>query len=869
MRRLLRGLLGLLLLSGPVYADPCADFAVGSKVEVTDAGATALCKTATWKRTGTVTNLTVKGCPDCVKVKRGLVTSESIHCQWLRLLPEPVPIPTPTPTPTPTPPPASSQVLPLPLTRPVTVPYPVSGGVPFAQGVLTNRANLLVESNGQPVPAQFRELATWPDGSLRAVLVTLLAQPGTAYSLRYGEGVSHQIGALVPPSPLLGTYSLKIGTTTHAFVKTGETVEEQGHVSTTVRYDGTIGPVGMRIRQTSYAGTDLVLVEPTILGTQDEQSASNPPGKFLQADAYEWTLPAALSGQAYTLEGDAGKLAGTVDGPKTLLQTGDVIHDTGGWFSKFLLGYTGPGNATGTKAQGWAETPTLSVAVRHFWQQYPKALRLSPNGLTVSFHPAEYTASPQPASKYTRPRTFYFNRAGMAKTYQVLVKRNAGIEPVYDLLQDPPRLLPDQAYIASTKVFGELLPAGAYSAGYDKVLTNDIYQRSIQEPKAIGSVAYPFGWRDWGDAYRHSNEANYPMYNGTHVGATLYCHQYLRTRDVRWWELCENQSRHVMDLDVSHVGRNGHPYLPNLGPGELLAIKHDNYDHEERNLHFGHAHLSGLADYYLLTGDRRAREVLDEMAGWWVRGIAQAGFFKVPAGGFSDANPHVAEAERDYAWPLFVMNEAYRATGNKAYHDAATHMVKHRIAWWQWKTAHKLNGQVLGTNDWQAGTGYWTLYPKSDNGSSGTNGCQPWMAAPGVSSVIKWLEDDYAISALTNVPSLDHQLVRTMIFQLMNYLVKWGYTKPNLGYFIYVEGSTTNGGDVFLYYPMAWVVREVQRGTPAPAWLDELATMKRLVLDRYQRAATYTYAGSTASGFYGYEMIFPMDFWAVAKDITP
>ncbi len=66
--------------------------------------------------------------------------------------------------------------------------WPVSGGVPIPRGQLRDAAHCRVLQDGQPVAADFRELAWWPDGSVKWLLVSLL-HTGGDYVLEYGQSI--------------------------------------------------------------------------------------------------------------------------------------------------------------------------------------------------------------------------------------------------------------------------------------------------------------------------------------------------------------------------------------------------------------------------------------------------------------------------------------------------------------------------------------------------------------------------------------------------------------------------------------------------------------------------------------------------------
>jgi hypothetical protein len=272
------------------------------------------------------------------------------------------------------------------------------------------------------------------------------------------------------------------------------------------------------------------------------------------------------------------------------------------------------------------------------------------------------------------------------------------------------------------------------------------------------------------------------FYNDTHVGAMGFFHQYLRTMDKRWYELAEIATRHFMDIDVAHCNRKGYwdqgnPAMAKLGPGEGHLSKHEIPDHADRNMHFGHAHVSGLPDYYLLTGDKRASEVMREMGDWW----ANMSPLAFPS---SVDSMHSAEAERDYGWPLFAMEEIFRGTGDVKYLQAATQEVRHLLAWWKVPSNHYVNGKIAGRNDYRQGTGWWFMYPRCDNCPMDPlynqntnpwailyNGTNPWMAGPLISNLSKFREYD------ADYKLVNDDEVKEMIMQTTNYVVKYGWNE--------------------------------------------------------------------------------------------
>lgn len=102
-------------------------------------------------------------------------------------------------------------------------PFPVTGGIPFGRGELTDVTRVRVSDEERELPLQTEVLARWPDGSVKWLLLDVQVPPGTdRLQLRYGPKV--------PPRPLFS--SIRAGAD-------GEKVEvDTGPLAFTVRRDG-------------------------------------------------------------------------------------------------------------------------------------------------------------------------------------------------------------------------------------------------------------------------------------------------------------------------------------------------------------------------------------------------------------------------------------------------------------------------------------------------------------------------------------------------------------------------------------------------------------------------------------------------------
>jgi hypothetical protein len=657
-------------------------------------------------------------------------------------------------------------------------------------------------------------------------------------------------------------------------------VEESGPIRAVVRASGSLRSAGGRtliafiVRLRAFAGQDLVEADVTVVDPRPEADvAARRPQLALSISSYGLELPYALGAASWSFGGQGD---GVHSGPVRpgveayLLQSGRLNYDmTNGTLQPFTFAYEGA--ARGAKASGWVDVSDasrgLAVCLRNFWQQFPKEWSVADNILRVYFHPQK-SSRPAPdltyprlaaATGYARPNTFYSPREGLAKTYELLISFHSGDraaarpEALNRAFQSSPLPTAPAALYATSGVYGRIIDAGPWSAGHDDWLMRQIFEPSIQAFKDQGGLAVQYGWRDFGDRMRGGwcevDPAGFKIpcfYNDTHLGAHVWFVQYLRTLDPRWRDYAWNATRFFMDIGVSHSPRRG--YWPKAyGPGEGYLIRHEIVDHTCRNLHRGHAHLSALADLYLLTGDRRALEVMREIGDWWVSAVPD--FFPTPIKG-----PHYAEAERDFAWPLFVLNEAYRGTGDPRYLRAGAQIVKHLLEWWQTPSDHLVAGKVVGRNDWTRGTGWWAMFPRCDNCPEGYNGTNPWMAGALLSNLIYFYEYDKDRSFA------DGALVKEMLLQTMNYVVKYGWN-PTRKCFRYSEAQPDScGDDTLVYFPLAYLSR-LQTTAASPARYDTAPRWIEIAKGARKDWSEVRWRGATNSGFYGYEIAFMPEFF--------
>ena len=303
----------------------------------------------------------------------------------------------------------------------------------------------------------------------------------------------------------------------------------------------------------------------------------------------------------------------------------------------------------GTRAPGWAEVTaggSLAIALRDFWQQWPKALSVGSDSLAVDLFPTFTPGAfdhmgPWYKHDYLFSGDCYRLREGQSRRWQVWVDL-AGGGPALAAAADEPLVvsaLPAEAL--QTGVWGPQVAAGTPGLeGYDQWAGQlfAVYELALDRHRDYGAM----NWGDWWGE-RRSNWGNHEYDTPLHMLL-----QFARTGDPRYFRAGDIAARHMAEVDVVHASNEGlaRYYREDLGhnlparPGivhqhtighvagfhpvaQIRELYVDFYRQagmdqpnpylclEPNNL--GHVFTQGLAYQYLLTGDPWTRETLADI----------------------------------------------------------------------------------------------------------------------------------------------------------------------------------------------------------------------------------------------------------------
>lgn len=596
---------------------------------------------------------------------------------------------------------------------------PVTGAVPINQGDAPEGAQfVLLDENNQPIPAQTEVIARWPDGSARWVLLDFLADPlpgqkklfslvvgvtgpgsyyvepfdttvvaADGYMVTLGDSLRMVLRAvdsegLVYRGYINSFHAEKHGPIRKTFVLSGSLVSEAGE-----RW------FSFRSWIHTYAGTRKLLVEPLIL--MDAETGLLQRIRELALDLQ----PEGGVSQIYI--GGSPGFAGKPIEPIRLFQIDD---------SQYVIEGT---DVRGSRAPGWMDAGSpgtrLAIALRDFWQQWPKSLEASSQVLSIGLLPrfkegAFDHMTPWYKFDYLFERDYYRIRTGQARRWQVWIDLDGDGQSLAEHANAPLVPCPDPEYAVATGVWGKIAPSGALGQReYDDWSAKAFhsYIDAIDQSRDYGAM----NWGDW-FGERKCNWAN----NEYDTARQLFIH-FARTGDTNAFHRGFVTARHTSEVDTIHyVNSDLRAYFledvcrfyTNRGITDNYPIRegmvhahcvgHVGGFHPVEKIHqlycelnpvtggspylcldpynISHLFTYGMVYHYFLTGDPWVRTTLEKI-GDNLASLVEDG--KFPFAG------RACEA-REFGWPIIALCALYELDWEARYIRAAKNLVDQVLA---------------------------------------------------------------------------------------------------------------------------------------------------------------------------------------------
>ncbi|MGF1580088.1 MAG: hypothetical protein ACFCD0_12065 [Gemmataceae bacterium] len=338
----------------------------------------------------------------------------------------------------------------------------------------------------------------------------------------------------------------------------------------------------------------------------------------------------------------------------------------------------------------------ISAAIPEFWQQFPKSIEVDGKLLRLGFFPGQHD-------------DFFELQGGEKKTHKCWLHFASPEAPTASSLawvHQPVRIHAPSEWSKASVVFPSLGP----TTSNDAAARLETYLREMVEGPASyfarREIIDEYGWRNFGEIFADHEGEHYsgppPVishFNNQYDQVYGFLLQYLRTGDVRWFDLFDALARHVMDIDLYHTNEDRSAYN-----GGMFWLT-DHYVSAETATHrtysgkncgpnpkdYGggpssnHVFATGLLHYYYMTGDTNARNAVVQLADWIIQmddgrttifGIVDEG----PTGLASmTVTPDYQGPGRGGANATNALLDGWLATGNRGYLDKAEELIQRCI----------------------------------------------------------------------------------------------------------------------------------------------------------------------------------------------
>lgn len=269
----------------------------------------------------------------------------------------------------------------------------------------------------------------------------------------------------------------------------------------------------------------------------------------------------------------------------------------------------------------------LAAAIPEFWQQFPKGMTVDGCRLNVRLFPESASA--------------FELQGGEQKTQRIAIE--------LAVASDEPENSPAVSTIPQLLSKGRIQPIGdpvipgmpSWAGASPTILSrlDELAEEFLGSSRGLlanRERVDEYGWRNYGDVHADHEELHYrgpqpqiSHYNNQFDLLAGFLLQYLRTGEVRWWELADPLARHVIDIDIYNTTEDRPAYN-----GGLFWFT-DHYLHAHTSTHrtysrhnrpasgdYGggpaasHCFSTGLLLYHLLTGDPQAKAAVVSLADW-------------------------------------------------------------------------------------------------------------------------------------------------------------------------------------------------------------------------------------------------------------
>jgi hypothetical protein len=595
--------------------------------------------------------------------------------------------------------------------------WPVRSGVPLPQGLLSDPAAVrLLDASGAEVPVQAQATAWWPDGiSVQWLLLDFFAQTMPDAEARYTLEVNASPGVApgqtvrveaeeIAPDTALGAVAAPVtvetGALTWRLAEGGFTpfahVEADGHsapaLSSAEGGFELVDAEGRRFSSAREAPEEIiveqagplratVLVRGRLVSDDGEAfmrylcrlhfHAGSPAIRTVftlendvleprmnRIESLQVRVPADLAGAEFSVGADGEALE--IGGGARLLQDDDF---------RFTVG-----DDEGRRADGWllarGDESALAVAVRDFWELYPKGLSTDAAGLTVELLPelpeeiyADADENALTQWYFWADEGKYTISTGVRITTDFAVDFAPGVDE-----QEPARYTAGQWW--RNRLVAAATPEWYCSTGTFDAMTPreegkfEIFERQLDEAfegfMARRETEREFGFMNFGDWF---GERTWNWGNIEYDTQWALAANFMRTGNLAMLGRAREAATHNADIDTVHYhadpSRVGYQYAHSIGhTGGFFDDDWKgmpaSYNRGALN-RTGHQWAQGHFALYALTGEERLLDSGRKLATMLADNTTDFRYYN----------------ERTVGWPMLSLMGAYRVDPNPYFLNAA------------------------------------------------------------------------------------------------------------------------------------------------------------------------------------------------------
>jgi hypothetical protein len=560
---------------------------------------------------------------------------------------------------------------------------PVTIGVPFPRALtLSETALTLEDDHGSVLPLQVRALDAWSDSSLRWALLDFtidvreghlsprvlriagnpVEQPPRATSIRVealSDGVRVDTGrgifdfrrgqAFPCSSAIVNGRPAFDGAASHLFISVGGSAVAFDMASVDVVARGPLR-VELAVRATArdrrhesldvFARVELFAGKATMRASitlRNTRRARHPGGEWELGDPGSVLIDFATWRLVRPTDTARVSVAAGVE-PEPAALPLEIYQDSSGgesWNHRTHVNRRGvvplsfrgyrlrTADHTRTGLRAWPVVHTASalgscaVALPAFWQNCPRAISVDDRTIAIGLFPEQFVDGHE-------------LQGGEQKTHVIVVDFGGDqvSDPPLSWVHDPVRVYLPPAWSCATGVLPFVAPADADDEEYRRIVSLAFDGEQGFDAKRERFDEY--GWRHFGDlpgdhesAFQPAGQPFVSHYNNQYDALGAFGVHFLRTGDVRWWQLMDELAGHVRDIDIYHTQQDRSAYNGGLFWHTQHYMDAGTSTHRTYPRGSGgggpsseHNYAGGLMLHHFLTGDPASRDAAVGLGRW-------------------------------------------------------------------------------------------------------------------------------------------------------------------------------------------------------------------------------------------------------------